>query len=97
MVDISLSLTRSGVHRERDDENSHQVPVDRICCYPRVSLSGSSFLSSTLFTLFTEVGCRDKGDSGTEPRHYKNGALCANCCPSGTTAVQFMQVLLIFL
>lgn len=71
--------------------------VDRICCYPRVSLSGSSFLSSTLFTLFPEVGCRNRGDSGTEPCDHKNGALCANCCPSGTTAVQFMQVVLIFL
>lgn len=31
------------------------------------SLSGSSFLSSTLFTLFTEAGCRDKGCPGGSP------------------------------
>lgn len=39
---------------------------------PRVvALSGSSFLSSTLFSLFTEAGCRDRGgppaDPGAEP------------------------------
>lgn len=35
---------------------------------PRVvALSGSSFLSSTLFSLFTEAGCRDRGGPGAEP------------------------------
>lgn len=82
--------------------------MDIICCYPevmvgseslrptqRVSLSGSSFLSSTLFTLFTEAGCRDRGGPGAEPCALlprNNGALSAIRCPGGATAVQFMQM-----
>lgn len=87
--------------------------MDKICCYPGygglgepaarpqgVSLSGSSFLSSTLFTLFTEVGCRGRGGPGAEPCALiarDNGALSAKCCPGGTTAVQSMQMVYISL
>lgn len=81
-------------HIARESVKSSQVSMDIICCYPevmvarracgppqRVSLSGSSFLSSTLFTLFTEAGCRDRGGPGAgSPVPFLPGTLSAKRC-----------------